>query len=60
MTVIVDVIKNKRYKHTIIFQLEKDLSININLCKVKTPEAKGKVESQNRFIARLLAYKSIV
>lgn len=58
MTAIVDVIKNKRYKHTKILQLEKDLSININLCKVKTPETKGKVESQNRFIARLLAYNN--
>ena len=58
MKAIVDVNKNKRYKHEKILQLEKDLNISINLCKTRAPETKGKVESQNRFVARLLAYNN--
>ena len=37
-------------------QLEHDLGIRIHLCKVRSPETKGKVESSNRFIQWLEPY----
>lgn len=58
MSAIVTCKGNKRYKHSKILQLEKDLNIKINLCKVVTPETKGKVESSNRFVRRILAYNN--
>ena len=56
MSAIVDVKGGKKKKHSKIIQFEKDLGVKINLCKARTPETKGKVESQNRFVSRLLAY----
>ena len=58
MSAIVDINKGKKHKHNRILQLEKDLGIPIKLCKARTPETKGKVESQNRFVSRLLAYNN--
>lgn len=56
MKAIVNIVGNRKVKHSNIIQLEKDLGIKIRLCKVVTPETKGKVESSNRFVSRLLAY----
>ena len=39
-----------------IVQLERDLGAKIRLCRVRTPETKGKVESSNRFVNRISAY----
>ena len=58
MKAIVSIEGNKRYKYNEIIQFEKDLGIKIRLCKVRTPETKGKVESSNRFVNRLLAYNN--
>ena len=58
MSAIVDITKGRKTKHNSIIQLEKDLGVPIRLCKARTPETKGKVESQNRFISRLLAYNN--
>lgn len=58
MKAIVSIEGNKKYKYNEIIQFEKDLGIKIRLCKVRTPETKGKVESSNRFVNRLLAYNN--
>lgn len=46
----------RRRKHPNIMQWERDAGIRIRLCKPRSPETKGKDESANRFLARLLAY----
>ena len=58
MSAICNKVNGKRYKYGEILQMEKDLDIKIKLCKPKTPETKGKVESANRFVSRLLAYNN--
>jgi transposase len=56
MSAVVDVRGKRKVKHPMILQLEKDLGIKIRLCKARSPETKGKVESANRFVSRILAY----
>lgn len=58
MSSIVDVRGKKKIKHSKILQFEKDLGVQIRLCKARSPETKGKVESSNRFVSRLLAYNN--
>ena len=58
MSAIVDVRGKKKVKHPKILQLEKDLGVKIRLCKARSPETKGKVESSNRFVSRILAYNN--
>lgn len=56
MSSIVSIQNNRRIKHPKIIQLEKDLGLEIKLCKVKTPQTKGKDESANRFLNWLAPY----
>lgn len=56
MAAVVSVTNGMKKKHPIILQFEKDTGVKIKLCKVNTPETKGKVESANRFIQWLLPY----
>ena len=56
MTAIVDTKGSRKFKHNTIIQFEKDFGIKIKLCKIRSPQTKGKVESMNRFIRRLNAY----
>ena len=56
MSAIVTIRGNTRKKHQRIIQFAADLGIKIKLCDVRTPQTKGKVESSNRFVARLNAY----
>lgn len=56
MSSIVKFVANKRYKHKMIVQFEKDIDVKIELCKVKTPQTKGKDESCNQFLNRLKPY----
>lgn len=56
MAAIVSCRGGTRKKLPQIAQLEKDLGIKIRLCKPRTPQTKGKVESSNRFVNRLRAY----
>ena len=58
MSSIVDIRGKKKAKHSKIIQLEKDLGVKIRLCKARTPETKGKVESSNRFVSRIYAYNN--
>lgn len=56
MSAIVSIRSNSRNKYPVIKQFEKDIGIKIHLCKVRTPQTKGKVESANRFIQWLEPY----
>ena len=58
MKSIITILKDGKNKCPELLQLEKDLSIKFKFCKVRTPETKGKVESSNRFISRLLSYNN--
>ena len=60
MTAIVNLREGKRRKHTSVLQFEKDLGIKINLCDVRTPETKGKVEVSNKFMDWLRPYNKEV
>lgn len=57
MSAIVTVNKGKRAKLPIIRQFEKDSDVPIQLCKVRSPQSKGKCESANRFAAWLEPYQ---
>ena len=37
--------------------LAKEAGFEIKMCKVRSPQTKGKVESSNRFLSRLMAYQ---
>lgn len=56
MAAIVSITNGTKKKHPIILQFEKDTGVKIKLCKVHSPETKGKVESANRFLQWLLPY----
>lgn len=56
MSAIVSVKNGTKNKHPKIKQFERDLGIKIKLCKTRSPETKGKVESANRFLAWLVPY----
>ena len=56
MAAIVSITNGTKKKHPIILQFEKDTGVKIKLCRVHTPETKGKVESANRFLQWLLPY----
>lgn len=60
MAAIVSCRGGTRKKLPQIVQLEKDLGIKIRLCKPRTPQTKGKVESSNRFVNRLRAYDGLI
>ncbi len=60
MAAIVSCRGGARRKLPQIAQLEKDLGVRIRLCKPRTPETKGKVESSNRFVNRLRAYDGLI
>ena len=59
MSAVVSITNGHKKKHMKIKQLEKDLNIKIQLCKVSSPETKGKVESANRFLSWLKAYDGL-
>ena len=40
-----------------VFDFARDAWFEIRLCKARSPETKGKVESSNRFLSRLMAYQ---
>lgn len=56
MTAVVSINNGTRQKHPIIKQFESDIGIHIQLCKVRHPYTKGKVESSNRFVEWLKPY----
>lgn len=56
MVAVVSVTNGMKKKHPIILQFEKDTGIKIKLCKVHSPQTRGKVESANRFLQWLIPY----
>ncbi len=56
MAAVVSCRGSDRKKLPVIVQLERDLGIDIRLCKPRSPMTKGKVESSNRFVNRIMAY----
>ena len=50
------IINNRKISDT-FKTFSKDFGFNIKLCKIKTPQTKGKVESKNRFLNWLLPYE---
>ncbi len=56
MSAVVSIKNGTKHKHSKIKQFEKDLGLNIRLCKPRSPETKGKDESANRFLAWLIPY----
>jgi transposase len=56
MSAVASITNGRKNKHEIIRQFEKDIEVPIKLCKTRTPETKGKVESSNRFVEWLHAY----
>jgi len=56
MSAVVSITNGTRKKHSKIQQFEKDTNMKIKLCKVRSPETKGKDESANRFVNWLKAY----
>lgn len=56
MAALVDNNKKHDRKHPSVKQFEKDLGIEIKLCKIRTPETKGKCETSNKYANWLKAY----
>jgi transposase len=56
MSSVVNFYNGKKHKRPQIVQFEKDIGFKIQLCKVRTPQTKGKDESANRFANWLMAY----
>ena len=56
MAAIVNVTSEKKNIHPSIIQFFKDLDIKLKLCRVRTPQTKGKDEVSNKYAQRLMAY----
>lgn len=56
MTAVVSITNGTRKKHNKIISFENDCGVKIKLCKVRTPETKGKDESANRFLSWIMPY----
>ena len=56
MSAIVSIMNGSKNKHKKIRQFELDTGIKIRLCKVRSPETKGKDEVSNKFMTWLYSY----
>lgn len=56
MSALVSFLNGKRIKSERVWRFAREAGFELKLCKVRTPETKGKDESANRFVNRLLAY----
>lgn len=56
MSALVTFSGGKRIKSERAWRFAKEAGFALKLCKVRTPQTKGKDESANRFVNRLLAY----
>ena len=57
MSAIVSVKGNKKNVHPHIRQFFKDIAVDLELCQVKVPQTKGKVENSNKFMNWLIPYE---
>ena len=56
MAAIVTFAGGRRVKSERVWRFAKEAGFELKLCRVSTPQTKGKDESANRFVGRLLAY----
>ncbi len=56
MSALVGFAGGRRVKSERAWRFAREAGFELKLCKVRTPETKGKDESANRFVSRLLAY----
>lgn len=56
MAAIVSFAGGKRVKSGRVWRFAREAGFELKLCRVSTPQTKGKDESSNRFVNRLLAY----
>jgi len=56
MRAVVDIDGNKRSINREFYQFVKDMGTELKLCKVRSPQTKGKDESANRFLSWLIPY----
>ena len=56
MASIVSFAGGKRVKSGRVWRFAKEAGFELKLCRTSTPQTKGKDESANRFVSRLLAY----
>ena len=56
MSAVVSINNGTKHKHAKIKSFENDCGLPIRLCKTRNPQTKGKDESANRFIQRLMVY----
>ena len=56
MSAVVSINNGTKHKHAKIKSFENDCGLSIRLCKTRNPQTKGKDESANRFIQRLMVY----
>ena len=56
MSALVTFVSGKRVRSERAWRFAKEAGFALKLCKVSTPQTKGKDESSNRFVNRLLAY----
>lgn len=57
MAAVVSVDGKSKRKHPRILQFERDFGVRIRLCRARSPQTKGKVESSNRFVDWLAPYQ---
>ncbi|WP_405736445.1 IS21 family transposase [Bifidobacterium sp.] len=57
MSALVVIQGGKRHRVARVFEFAEDAGFEIKMCKVRSPQTKGKVESSNRFLSRLMAYQ---
>lgn len=56
MSALVSFMDGRRVRSESVWRFAREAGFELKLCKVRTPETKGKDESANRFVNRLLAY----
>jgi len=57
MSALVTIRNGRRHRVERAFGFARDAGFEIKMCKVRSPQTKGKVESSNRFLSRLAAYQ---
>lgn len=57
MSALVAVRGGRRVRVERVWAFARDAGFELKLCRARTPQTKGKVESANRFLSRLMAYQ---
>ena len=57
MSALVSVKGGRRRRNERVWAFAKDAGFELKLCRPRSPQTKGKAESSNRFLSRLMAYQ---